>query len=463
MSGTLLERDSELDELRAAVQEATAGRGRVVLLHGEAGIGKTSLVNALRAEPPDGVRVLVGSCDAMSTPRTLGPLRDLAPAVGPRLREALRAGDREEVYAALRDELADAYCTVLIVEDVHWADEATLDVLRYLARRIDDLPAVLVLTYRDELDRDHPLNRLLGDLGHGDRVDRIALPHLSAAAVGALTADSGLDADRVYRMTEGNPYFVSELVASADEARVPPTVVDAVTGRLRRLDGATQDHVEQLAVVPSGDRPRPARPARAGVGGARSAPRRRADCSPSAPTASGSVTNSPAARSSTRSPRHGASSSNAGRSLRSWPPASPIPRGSCTTRSPRATSMPWRSGRRVRHGMPPRRARTARPPRTTVRRSTTPTASSRTSGPTCGRRSRSSRTRSARAATRWSRRPRPSPCDDSSATSVGSARACAGSRASCGSAVAAPTRRQPLVRRPPCWPMPATRACSPWP
>ena len=140
---------------------------------------------------------------------------------------------------------------MLIVEDVHWADEATLDVLRYLARRIDDLPAVLVLTYRDELDRDHPLSRLLGDLGHGDRVDRIALPHLSAAAVGALTADSGLDADRVYRMTEGNPYFVSELVASADEARVPPTVVDAVTGRLRRLDAATQDHVEQLAVVPS--------------------------------------------------------------------------------------------------------------------------------------------------------------------------------------------------------------------
>ena len=251
MSRALLERDSELDELRAAVQEATAGRGRVVLLHGEAGIGKTSLVNALRAEPPEGVRVLVGSCDAMSTPRTLGPLRDLAPAVGPRLGEALRAGDREEVYAALRDELAAAHGTVLIVEDAHWADEATLDVLRFLARRIDDLPAVLVLTYRDELDRDHPLNRLLGDLGHGDRVDRIALPHLSAAAVGALTADSGLDADRVYRMTEGNPYFVSELVASADEARVPPTVVDAVTGRLRRLDAATQDHVEQLAVVPS--------------------------------------------------------------------------------------------------------------------------------------------------------------------------------------------------------------------
>lgn len=251
MSSDLLEREPELAELRAAAREAAAGHGRVVLLHGEAGIGKTSLASALRAEPPDGTRVLIGSCDAMSTPRTLGPLRDLASAVGPRLGEALRGGDREEVYESLRDELAAARGTVLIVEDVHWADEATLDVLRFLARRIADLPAALVLTYRDELDRDHPLSRLLGDLGHGDRVGRIALRHLSADAVGALTAGSGLDADRVYAMTEGNPYFVSELVASADEAGVPPTVVDAVTGRLNRLDVATQDHVEQLAVVPS--------------------------------------------------------------------------------------------------------------------------------------------------------------------------------------------------------------------
>ena len=247
----LLEREHELAELGEAVRAAAGGRGSVVLLHGEAGIGKTSLVHALRAAPPDGTRVIVGSCDAMSTPRTLGPLRDLVPMVGARLGEALRAGDREEVYDALRDELAATPGTVLVVEDVHWADEATLDVLRFLARRIDDLPAVLMLTYRDELDREHPLARLLGDLGHGDRIDRLALRRLSASAVGALTAGSGLDADRVYEMTDGNPYFVSELVASSDEAGVPPTVVDAVTGRLRRLDTATQDHVEQLAVVPS--------------------------------------------------------------------------------------------------------------------------------------------------------------------------------------------------------------------
>ncbi|MRG59627.1 AAA family ATPase [Agromyces sp. CFH 90414] len=251
MGRVLLERDRELDGLRAAAREAALGRGRVVLLHGEAGIGKTSLVEALRARPPGGVRVLLGACDAMSTPRPLGPLRDLTASVGPRLRDALHGSDREEVYAALRDELSGAPGTVLVVEDVHWADEATLDVLRYLARRMDGLPAALVLTYRDELERGHPLGRLLGDLGHGDQVDRMAVRRLSAEAVGALTEGSGLDADRVYAMTEGNPYFVSELVASADEVRVPPTVVDAVTGRLHRLDAATRDQVEQLAVVPS--------------------------------------------------------------------------------------------------------------------------------------------------------------------------------------------------------------------
>lgn len=251
MGWDLLERDAELAQLQAAAREAALGHGRVVLLHGEAGIGKSSLVEAVRANPPAGVRVLLGACDPMSTPRPFGPLRDLTPAVRPRLGEALRSGDREEVFSALREELSDAAGTVLIVEDVHWADDATLDVLRFLARRIDQLRAAVVLTYRDELDRGHPLARLLGDLGRGDRVVRIAPRRLSSRAVGELTTGSGLDAARVYGATDGNPYYVTELIASADEATVPPTVVDAVIGRLRNLDTETQDHVEELAVVPS--------------------------------------------------------------------------------------------------------------------------------------------------------------------------------------------------------------------
>lgn len=246
----LLERERELAELGGAVQAAIDGNGSVLLVHGEAGIGKSSLIGALRERPPAGSRVLVGACDALSTPRTLGPLRDLTPFVGLRLGEALRIGDREEVLTALREELAGAPGTVLVVEDVHWSDEATLDVLRFIGRRIDALQAVLVLTYRDdELDRDHPLARLLGDFRVNVR--HVPLRRLSAAAVGELTAHSGVDADRVFALTGGNPYFASELIASTDAVHVPRTVVDAVTARLQRLDRATQARVEQLAVVPS--------------------------------------------------------------------------------------------------------------------------------------------------------------------------------------------------------------------
>ncbi|WP_136708157.1 LuxR family transcriptional regulator [Agromyces sp. H66] len=246
----LLEREPELAALGEAASAAAGGRGSVVLVHGEAGIGKSSLVGAMRDQPPAGCRVLVGACDALSTPRTLGPLRDLTPFVGARLGDALRAGDREEVFAALHEELASSRGTVLVVEDAHWSDEATLDALRFLARRIDALPAALVLTYRDdELDRGHPLARLLGDLR--TNVHHLALRRLSPDAVGMLTAPRGLDAERVFALTGGNPYFVGELVATADAAVVPPTVVDAVAARLRRLDPATQELVEQLAVVPS--------------------------------------------------------------------------------------------------------------------------------------------------------------------------------------------------------------------
>jgi hypothetical protein len=140
-------------------------------------------------------------CDAA----TLGPLRDLTPFAGPRLAGALRWGDREEVFESLRDELETAPGTVLVVEDVHWSDEATLDALRFLARRIDALPAVLVLTYRDdELDGAHPLTRMLGDVHSNVRY--IAVQRLSPSAVGALAVEGGFDPDRIFALTRGNPY-----------------------------------------------------------------------------------------------------------------------------------------------------------------------------------------------------------------------------------------------------------------
>jgi len=147
----ILEREAELSVLAAAVQDAAAGNGSVVLISGEAGIGKSSLVEAVRAQLPAEGRLLIGYCDDLATPRTLGPFRDLVGSVGTELGRALAdGGDRDRLLAALRAELEWAdHPAVLVVEDVHWADDATLDALRYLIRRIARLPADSTFTGSD--------------------------------------------------------------------------------------------------------------------------------------------------------------------------------------------------------------------------------------------------------------------------------------------------------------------------
>jgi ATP/maltotriose-dependent transcriptional regulator MalT len=250
----VLERDTELSALADAVQAAAGGAGCVVLIMGEAGIGKSSLVEALRARLPGSGRMLVGYCDDLATPRTLGPFRDLAGNVRAELSRAVTDGsDRDRVLAALHAELSwPEHPTVLVIEDVHWADDATLDALRFLVRRMADLPAVLILTYRDdELDREHPLRGLLGQASRSDHVRHLPLGRLSPAAVRQLSAGSPVDADNLFTLTSGNPFFVQELLDSARGERVPRTIVDAVLARLRQLDPRVQDALEQLAVVPS--------------------------------------------------------------------------------------------------------------------------------------------------------------------------------------------------------------------
>src|SRR5262252_9172355 len=254
MVRSILEREQELAELGAAAREATSGNGSIVLIEGEAGIGKSSLVNSIRSVLPAEARLLLGYCDDLATPRVLGPLRDMRDQVGTSLTAALDSGDRGRVLDALRAELDWAdHPTVLVVEDVHWADEATLDVLRFLVRRISSLPAVLVLTYRDdELTQDHPLRQLLGLISRTTpRVRRLHPARLSLDAVRQLGSATTLDPARVYEMTSGNPFLVAEVLASGSVGEVPPSIAEAVRARLGDLDEPTREAVEQLAVVPS--------------------------------------------------------------------------------------------------------------------------------------------------------------------------------------------------------------------
>ncbi|MCC6832028.1 MAG: AAA family ATPase [Thermoleophilia bacterium] len=242
----LLERDDALSGLAGALAAAAAGRGAVAVVGGEAGIGKTSVVRRLAADAPG--RVLQGGCDDLAVPRPLGPFLDMG-ADAPGLTERLRATDRAEAFGAVLEELGRSPGTLCVVEDVHWIDEASLDVLTYVGRRIDRLPALLVLTVRDdELAPDHPLRRALAAVP-ADRLLRVALEPLSEAAVREL-AGGRADVRALRAATGGNPFFLSEALAQGMDP-LPWSVRDAVLARAGRLSPAAREALELVSVMPA--------------------------------------------------------------------------------------------------------------------------------------------------------------------------------------------------------------------
>nr|HEX4316486.1 AAA family ATPase [Kofleriaceae bacterium] len=241
----LLERQQPLAALAAHWQAARAGAGGVALLEGEAGIGKTSVVRELARTA--GGRIVVGGCDAMSTPRPLGPVVEIASQLSAELADMLSGGRTEGLYGALLAELARP--TLVVVEDAHWADAATLDLLRYLGRRIARLPSLLLVTFRDdEVGPRHPLRVVIGDLATTGTLRRVTLERLSVAAVGQLARDSALDPQDLHRRSGGNPFFVTEAIA-ANTVAIPPTVRDAVLARFARLDDDARATTELVATL----------------------------------------------------------------------------------------------------------------------------------------------------------------------------------------------------------------------
>jgi predicted ATPase len=163
----LLEREAELSMLDGCLEAARRGsQGRVVFVSGEAGVGKTALLRRFCAESVHSPCVLWGGCDALFTPRPLGALLAVADSAGGELAEVVDHGGLPyEIVAALARELRARAPTVFVLEDVHWADEATLDVLRLLTRRLETVPGLIDVSYRDdELARTHPLRIVLGEL-----------------------------------------------------------------------------------------------------------------------------------------------------------------------------------------------------------------------------------------------------------------------------------------------------------
>jgi tetratricopeptide (TPR) repeat protein/GTPase SAR1 family protein len=249
-AGVLLEREEALACLSAAYDEMRRGRGRLILVTGEAGVGKTALVRTFCQMLVGETRVLSGACDALFTPRPLGPILDFADQVGSELADLIR-GDAVpyQVAAALIEELRRSEPAVLVIEDIHWADEATLDVLRLLSRRIDGIRTLVVVSFRDEaVDSRHPVRVMLGELASGLGATRLPLAPLSAAAVAELADPYDVDPTELHRVTAGNPFFVTEVLASGG-AETPATVRDAVLARAARLTPEGRSVLETVAIA----------------------------------------------------------------------------------------------------------------------------------------------------------------------------------------------------------------------
>lgn len=245
----LFEREAALQVLREA-REHAATAGRIALVSGEAGIGKTSLVGEFTESLGERAFVAIGRCDALFTPRVLGPVHDIASRLGDDLAARLESGtQRAAAFTAFLEALKRIDSPVVVFEDLHWADEATLDLVKYLGRRIGDTRALLILTYRDdELTPQSPLRTVLGELP-GRRVAHVPLTPLSLDAISRM-APARFDAGELHRATAGNPFYLTEVLAHGEG--VPESVRDAVLARAARLGPEARAAADLVSVAPGG-------------------------------------------------------------------------------------------------------------------------------------------------------------------------------------------------------------------
>ncbi len=248
----LLERKDSLDLLTQLTHETSLGSGKIVLLSGEAGVGKTSLINQFKQELDSEIEVFWGGCDALFTPRPLGPIYDMASQLPGELAHLIESEDKRiNFYAGFIKFLAsDHFLKVIVFEDIHWADEATLDLIKYIGRRIGQLPVIFILTYRsEESGTNQMLTSTLGSLPTTD-VKRIRIYPLSKESIDELMNQSGIYIDGLYELTGGNPFFVNEILNNKKK-ELPQSIREAVLSRTSRLDQSANEFLKTISVIPT--------------------------------------------------------------------------------------------------------------------------------------------------------------------------------------------------------------------
>jgi DNA-binding CsgD family transcriptional regulator/tetratricopeptide (TPR) repeat protein len=289
-SPVLVGRDAEVAQLRAALERAAAGRPATVMVAGEAGVGKTRLVAELVGQAGElgavaltggcldvgegvltyaplveALRPLVGVLDRDELDRVLGGARaelarllpELGPEAGDRPAEAPLAPTRLfELLLGVLHRLAEGGPVLLVVEDLHWADQSTRDLLGFLVRNLR-AGVALVLTYRsDELHRRHPLRPFLAELDRSGRAERLELGRLGRRDLAELLAGilgepaAPVLVGEVLARSEGNPFFAEELLAAhLDGVRLPSALRELVLARVAALSEPTQRVLEMAAVA----------------------------------------------------------------------------------------------------------------------------------------------------------------------------------------------------------------------
>lgn len=247
----LLERTVFLSALQDKFSSIAEGEGHCVFVSGESGIGKTSLVKAFSREVKKDCKIFQGTCDSLSTPRPLAPLHDIAWQLRDDFwQNSQDISDKARLFARFLHEIKiQNEASIIVFEDIHWADEATLDFIKFLARRITQLQCLFILTYRDdEMHAHHSLRNLLGQLPP-DSFTRLRLTPLSKETVIKMAEEKGFNGEEVYSVAGGNPFYVNEILASYSLG-IPDSIKDAILSSYNHKEERTRRIWDLLSVVP---------------------------------------------------------------------------------------------------------------------------------------------------------------------------------------------------------------------
>ena len=253
-SNTLIEREDALKQFAKATEQLDRGMGGFVLVSGEAGVGKTSLLIEAKELLKHQYQFLWSGCDPIATPRPLGPIYEIAEHVSSQVVNLLeKNAPKIDVFNAFYKEVENAEKPlILIYEDVHWADHASLGAFEFLARRISFMNCLIVLSFRDdEISEQHPFKQVLDVMPTGSTTE-IKLAALSLEGVTQLVIDSQHNIKELYRVTAGNPFFITELLAAQNTLResIPDSIQDAINFRLIQLSDTERAFLETISLIP---------------------------------------------------------------------------------------------------------------------------------------------------------------------------------------------------------------------